>query len=157
MKIKSISLLVFFMLSLVLVSCSHYNQLKADLKESSNGDDESHNTGQNCMSCHNISGSEAANEGGWWTIAGSVYSSANKPQKNATIELWEKPNKQGKLIKRLVSDDKGNFYTNDIINLGSGAYPVVMVGSNSKAMNQAFKGGSCNSCHGVTTNALVIN
>ena len=157
MKIKSINILYFFIVALSIVSCSHYDQIKADLKESSKGDDESHNTGQNCMSCHNVNGSEAAREGGWWTVAGSVYASVGKPQKNATIELWELPNKQGKLIKRLVSDDKGNFYTNEILNFSSGVYPVIIVGSNSKVMGPAFKGGSCNSCHGVSSSALIIN
>ncbi len=156
MKISLNRILFFFVFSLVLVSCSHYDQIKADLVESSKGDDESHNTGQNCMTCHNVSGSEAVREGGWWTVAGSVYSSGSSPQKNATIELWEKPNKQGKLIKRLVSDDKGNFYTNEILNIGNGVYPVIIVGSSSKAMSQGFSGGGCSSCHGVTTKSLEI-
>ncbi|MCF8427776.1 MAG: hypothetical protein K9H61_10025 [Bacteroidia bacterium] len=137
-------------------ACSHVDEINANLEESSS-DEKSHNAGENCGSCHNVSGSEAVREAGWWTVAGTVYSSGNSPQTNATIELWEKPNKQGALIKRLVSDKIGNFYTNQIIDFKGGCYPSITVGSNTKYMNQKYEGGSCNSCHGVTTNKLEIN
>ncbi|OYU94921.1 MAG: hypothetical protein CFE21_14680 [Bacteroidetes bacterium B1(2017)] len=156
-KMPRLSYLFFVLFSGVIVSCSHYDQIQADLKESGSGEDESHNSGQNCASCHNVSGSEAAREGGWWTVAGTVYTNSGNLNKGVTVELWEKPGKQGKLIKRLTSDSKGNFYTNQILNFGNGVYPSISVGSNTKSMTQGFSGGSCNSCHGVTTNKLTIN
>jgi cytochrome c553 len=157
MAIIKIRTLVVLGLTLFVYSCSHYDQVQANLTESKSGDDESHNSGKDCGSCHNKNGSEAVREGGWWTVSGTVYASGSSVQRNATIELWEKPNKQGKLIKRLVTDDKGNFYTNQFLNLTNGAYPVIIVGSNSKQMNVAFTGGSCNSCHGVSRSTLEIN
>jgi hypothetical protein len=150
-------IIVLLVFSAFVIACSHSDQVNADSKESGSGEGESHNPGQNCASCHNVSGSEAVREGGWWTVAGTVFSNGTSPQKNATIELWEKPNKQGKLIKRLVSDSKGNFYTNQTIDFNGGCYPSITVGSKTIYMNQKFNGGSCNSCHGVSVGKLTIN
>ncbi|MCA0426705.1 MAG: hypothetical protein LCH37_04650 [Bacteroidetes bacterium] len=147
---------VIAVLALLISACSHYEELKSDPKESASGDDESHNAGQNCSSCHNKSGTEAAAEG-WWTIAGTVFKSDGRAQGSATIELWEKPGKQGKLIKRLVTDDLGNFYTNQVLNFNGGCYPVVYTSSGEIQMTSAFNGGSCNSCHGVTESRIQIN
>jgi mono/diheme cytochrome c family protein len=157
MKVRFLRILVLFFLSVFVVSCSHYDEINADIEESESGDDESHKAGQNCGSCHNSAGHEAVREGGWWTVSGTVFTTAGKAQKNAVIELWEKPNKQGKLVKRLVVDDLGNFYTNQILPLSAGVYPTITVGSNSLSMTQAFVGGSCNSCHGVSRSSLQIN
>lgn len=157
MKMRYFRILVLFFLSVFVVSCSHYEEINANITESASGDDESHNAGQNCATCHNSSGHEAVREAGWWTVAGTVFTTAGKAQKNAIIELWEKPNKQGKLVKRLVVDDLGNFYTNQILPLSGGVYPSITVGSNSLSMTQAFVGGSCNSCHGVSRSSLQLN
>ncbi len=157
MKVSFFKLLVFFVFSVFVVSCSHYEEINQNLTESSSGDDESHKAGQNCSSCHNKTGHEAVREGGWWTVSGTVFTSSGKAQKSAIVELWEKPNKQGKLIKRLAVDDLGNFYTNQTLALSSGVYPSISVGSNSLSMTQAFVGGSCNSCHGVTRSSLQLN
>lgn len=133
----------------VIASCSHYDEIQKNPKESSANDDESHNSGQDCMSCHNKQGNEAASEG-WWNVAGTVYSN-NSPANNVTIELWSEPNGKGFRILTLTSDKKGNFYTSKIINFNGGCYPLVKNGNKTKAMLSAFKGGmSCSnsSCHG---------
>ncbi len=150
-------IVAIFTATVLWVSCSHYDELQANLTESEQGDDESHNAGQNCGSCHNKSGHEAVLEAGWWNVSGTVYTSQNRAQKNAIIELWEKPNKQGKLVKRLVSDDLGNFYTNQILNFNGGVYPTITVNNQTIAMGTSFNGGSCNSCHGITTSKLSID
>lgn len=149
---------IITLLSIIAIvsACSHYEELKSNPKESASGDDESHNAGQNCGSCHNKSGTEAAQEG-WWTVSGTVFKTNGSAQKSATIELWEKPGKQGKLIKRLVTDDLGNFYTDQILNFNGGCYPVVYAASGELEMSSAFNGGSCNSCHGVTEERIEIN
>jgi cytochrome c553 len=155
MKIKYV--FGFMLLSMFLIACSHYDELTLNPKESKAGDDESHNPGEDCMSCHNKSGNEAASEG-WWTVAGTIFKTNGSAQKSATIELWTKPNKQGTLIKRLVSDDKGNFYTDQILSIKAGVYPVVITAASERKMTSAFTGGSCNSCHnGTTTSKLLIN
>ncbi|OYU94931.1 MAG: hypothetical protein CFE21_14730 [Bacteroidetes bacterium B1(2017)] len=142
---------------LLVISCSHYDQLSKNPVESKSGG-RSHNSGENCGKCHNShNNGEFPGADKWWTVAGTIYASNFSAQKNAVIELYEKTGKQGKLIKRLVSDNNGNFYTNQIIDFNNGCYPVVTVGSNSKMMNQGYIGGSCNSCHGITTASLVVN
>ena len=148
--------LSLFSAALLWVSCSHYDELQANLIESEQGDDESHNVGRNCGSCHNVNGNEAK-QAGWWTVSGSVFTSKGNTQKNAIIELWEKPNRQGKLVKRLVSDDLGNFYTNQILNFKGGVFPSISVNNQTISMGSAFNGSSCNSCHGVTTSQLSID
>jgi len=148
MKKIPLKIIVTLVLLVALEACSHYEQIQKDLVESTAGDDESHNSGENCGSCHNQNGNEAVREAGWWTVSGTVYNDNNKVEKNAVIELWEKPNKGGRLIKRLYSDDKGNFYTNQIIDFNGGCYPSITVGSSYITMEPAYSGGSCNSCHG---------
>ncbi len=144
------------LLFVVMSACSHYEALQKDPVESKRGEDESHNEGENCGSCHNVNGHEAVREGGWWTVSGTVFGKDDDAQKNAVIELWEKPNRQGKLIKRLETDEEGNFYTNQILNFMGGCYPVIKLDNQVKIMPVPYTGGSCNSCHGVSTGKLVI-
>jgi cytochrome c553 len=155
MKIRYILVIALF--SMFTIACSHYEELSKNSTDSKSGDDESHNPGQDCGSCHNKSGSEAALEY-WWTVAGTVFKTNGSAQKSATIELWTKPGKQGTMVKRLVTDDLGNFYTDQILNFQGGVYPVIITASDEKKMSSAFSGGSCNSCHNGSTQArLTIN
>ncbi len=150
---------LLFFITVVLVSCSHYDELTKNPQESSTKE-ESHEAGENCGSCHNNNnspGEESPGSDKWWTVSGTIFSSQNRAQKNAVIELWELPNKQGKLIKRLVSDLKGNFYTNQIVDFNGGCYVTVTVGNTTKYMAPAFTGGSCNSCHGVSSAKIIVN
>lgn len=143
--------------SLFIIGCSHYDELQKNSKESKANDDESHNTGQDCMSCHNNASNEASSEG-WWNVAGSVYT-GNSPANNVTVELWSEPNGAGFKILTLTSNKKGNFYTNKIINFNGGCYPLIKNGNKTKAMLSAFKGGvSCSnsSCHGGLIDQLDI-
>lgn len=156
MKISSRVIIALLVLLITQMSCSHYDELQKDVQESSAGDDESHNSGQNCGSCHNKNGHEATQEGRWWTVSGTVFNASGRPLNGATIELFEKPNRQGKMVKSLVSDEKGNFYTNQIINVSAGLYPSVTYGSKQINMGPTYAGGSCNACHGVNVNAITI-
>lgn len=145
---------LLFILS-ILIACSHYSELQKNPKESS-ADEKSHQSGENCMSCHNNANNEASEY--WWNIAGTVYHKNGNKQNGVTVELWEKPNRGGKLLKMLVSDKEGNFYTNQIIDFNGGCYPSIKIGTSELNMQQAFTGGSCNSCHGNTTkDKLKIN
>jgi hypothetical protein len=149
--------LALFVASITWISCSHYEQLQQNPEESKFGEDESHNTSENCGSCHNVNGNEAVIEAGWWTLSGSVLNSQSRAPQKAVVELWEKPNKQGNLIKRLEVDDLGNFYTNQIINFKGGVYPSITTNNQTISMGTAFNGGSCNSCHGISTTKLTID
>jgi hypothetical protein len=153
------SFLVIFALVLFISGCSHFDEIQKSAKESMAGDDESHNSGQNCMSCHNQGGiNEAVQEGGWWNIAGTAYKLGNTANEG-TVELWTGPNRTGSLIYKLAIDELGNFYTAKIIHFKGGAFPVLIDknGNMNKAMQSSTLNGSCNSCHGVTTPLISFN
>lgn len=152
------SLLAILALSLIIGACSHYDEIQKNAKESIAGDDESHNSGQNCMSCHNQGNNEAVREGGWWNIAGTAYQSG-RVAREGSVELWTGPNRTGSLIYKLAIDDLGNFYTGKIVNFKGGAFPVLVDknGNMNKAMQSSTLNGACNSCHGVSTAVISFN
>ena len=140
--------------------CSHYDELQRNGKESASGDDESHNFGLDCMSCHNIKPSEAYREGGWWRIAGSVANEdGSGPFTNATIELWSEPDRSGVLYYTLQVDAKGNFYTEKIVDYNGTCFPAVVNNETGEyeSMNQAYHAGGCNSCHGITEELIHVD
>lgn len=159
---KRLNLFILFALALVFINlsaCSHYEELQKFPKESRKGDDDSHNEGKNCGSCHNSNGHEAERKGGWWTVSGTVFrKDTDKGHDNATIELWENPYFRGKLIKKLETDKEGNFYSNQIIDFMGGCYPAIYtLNGDVKVMEVLYTGGSCNSCHdGVSTSKLEL-
>ncbi len=140
--------------------CSHADQLRKYGKESERGSTESHNFGQNCMTCHNQSGNEAVREGGWWNIAGSVISDdSNQPFTNGVVELWSLPDRQGVLYYTLDIDALGNFYTEKIVNFPGDCYPAVVntITGESKSMDDPFRAGGCNACHGYTEELIEMD
>jgi len=158
MKLKKNIIFLSLLFTIFLVGCSHYNDLQKDIKQSLANEDESHKTGEDCMSCHNNSSNEASGEG-WWNVAGSVFNNGT-PANNVNVELWSEPNGGGFKILTLTSDKKGNFYTNKIINFNGGCYPVVISGSKRKNMISKFMGGmSCSnsSCHGGIIDKINFN
>ena len=141
-------ILLFF-----LAACSH-REKPQDLKESSSNSSKSHNFGQNCLSCHQDAGSEAADEGRW-TVAGSVSLDGSDSQPasgGGLIELWTNSDREGTMIYSIPIDEKGNFYTNKTLDLSSGVHPVVVnsVSGEWDSMNSVCTSGACNSCHGNT-------
>lgn len=147
--------LLLFIMAMIIVSCSHYDELNKNGKESITGSTESHNSGKNCMTCHNQSGNEAVSEGGWWNIAGTAYNNGAIAN-NGFIELWTQPNQKGKRIYQLPIDAKGNFYTAKIVNFEGGFYPVLLDKDKNPidSMNTKINTGNCSSCHGVSTNLI---
>ena len=109
------------------------------------------------MECHNKSGSEAVIAGGWWNIAGSLYTSnGSGPYTDAVIELWSAPDRQGTLYYTLEVDQLGNFYTEKIIDYNGTCFPVVVNSSGDyKYMEHAFHSGACANCHG-NTEAVIM-
>jgi hypothetical protein len=53
MKLKKNIIFLSLLFTIFLVGCSHYNDLQKDIKQSVANEDESHKTGEDCMSCHN--------------------------------------------------------------------------------------------------------
>ena len=67
---------------------------------------------------------------------------------SATIKVTTERAGGGSVLATLTSDGSGNFYTNDAVNLSSGAY-VTATGTAGVAtsMSAVVTSGACNSCH----------
>lgn len=145
---------VFILIGLVAVvffigSCNKGG--KNEHKVSSYNDNESHNAGEDCMSCHKQGG-----EGeGWFNSAGTVYNELQTMvYPNCTIKFYTGANGTGTLKYTIEVDGKGNYYTTDEIDFGSGLYPVVTSTNGTKYMSTSISSGNCVSCHGGTSNRV---
>ena len=119
-----------------------------------NGGQESHNVGQNCLSCHKAGGPGEP----VFTVAGSVYQKLDLtlPLPNVKIQFHDDPNATGTLIHSIEVDAFGNFYTTNGIVWGSGLYVSVAVpGTATSSMSFSITDGECGRCHGVTE--IVVN
>lgn len=143
------------LLSLFFIACSHYDSLQKKGKESS-ANESSHNSGQDCMRCHNNNDNEASSEA-WWNVAGTVFKGSGALNTSARIELWSEPNGKGFRILSLATDKDANFYTEKIIKFNGGCYAIAISGNDTVAMSQSFNGGGCSSCHGVSTSKIIVN
>ena len=149
----------FVPLIILLLQCSHYDELQRNGNESSVGSTESYHFGEDCMNCHHENGSEAVREGGWWNIAGSVYKpDLSGPKTDAKIELWSQQNRSGTLYYTLDVDALGNFYTEKIVHFNGTCFPVVvdLVTGHYEDMHQAFHSEGCSSCHGKTEDVITV-
>jgi hypothetical protein len=142
MKIITFGLFLFMLL--VLFSCEKEESGEQKDLTSTSLSSESHNNGQDCISCHKSGG----RGDGWFNMAGSVYNSTQTvPYITATVELRTSQSGGGTLVKSVEVDQNGNFYTTDSINFGSGLYVSVVGGVNTKYMSSTITNGACNSCH----------
>lgn len=149
---------LFFMIGVFLfsfvVSCEKEDDENGENKDmsSSFNENESHNAGQNCMSCHKSGGQGE----GWFTVTGKVYNASKTAvYPKATVKLYNGPNGTGTLVKTIEVDSKGNFYTTADLNFGNGLYITVTgtTGSVTK-MGSSISTGQCNSCHGSSTGKI---
>lgn len=142
--------------ALILISFLFFNQSckKAnggETKISKNGDDESHNKGENCMECHKSGGKGE----GIFNIAGTVYNEALSSElPNTTIKIYSGPNGTGTLKYTIEGDALGNFYTTEDIDFSGDLYPAVEGNTTTKYMASSISNGKCNSCHGVSTDKI---
>jgi hypothetical protein len=155
MKITSILTVLFFVvgISVSLPSCKKDGDCSVS-NISSNGSDDSHNFGQNCLTCHK-SGGEGK---GCFNAAGSVYNTALSAHlSSGTVKFYTQPNGGGTLKYTVAIDSKGNFYTTES-NTYTGLYPAI-TGPNGTTnyMSTTIGSGACNSCHGSSTSALFAN
>lgn len=153
------SCFVFMILLMVAASCSHYDEIMKNGKESS-PDGTSHNAGRNCMSCHHDGSNTASWGDRWWYFAGTVFQDkGNEPASSSgAIELWTGPGRTGERLYKVPVDRSGNFYTAKIFSFKGGFYPV-FVGNDGTIKEMATKTteGACNSCHGITEEHIEIN
>ncbi|MES2725780.1 MAG: hypothetical protein V4643_01670 [Bacteroidota bacterium] len=147
--------IVLPVLILLFIACSHYDSLQKNGVESS-ANKSSHNSGQDCMRCHNDDKHEASFYA-WWNVAGTIFKGSGALNTEARIELWSEPNGKGFRILSLATDKDANFYSEKIIKFNGGCYPIAISGVDTVAMSQSFNGGGCNSCHGVSTNKIIVN
>lgn len=146
----TLSLLLICFAVFVFEACKKEND-ENETNISSFNDTESHNMGQNCMNCHKSGGSGE----GWFNAAGTVYDSLGTAvYPNALVELYSGPNGSGTKKYSIEVDGKGNFYTTEDINFGSGLYPSIKGSIVTKHMATAITTGQCNSCHGNSTGKL---
>lgn len=147
----SIATFLVSMMIILTVSCKKGEN---ETNISSYGSSKSHNMGQNCMNCHK-SGGEGE---GWFNVAGTVYdSSFAHTLGGGTVKLYTGPGGTGTLKYTVQVDTKGNFYTTETIDFGSGLYPAIQGTSNTHYMSATISTGQCNSCHGVSTNKIWTN
>jgi cytochrome c553 len=155
---RTLSLLVLFAVGAtfsIMESCKHTNgDCKGENKTSSANEDESHNMGQNCISCHYAGGKGE----GCFTIGGTVYDSLQStPKTGGTLKLYDGPNGSGNLVLTLEVDKKGNFYTGQTINFIGGLYPAITnKNGQTKYMSSSIPTGACGSCHGVSTGKVWV-
>jgi len=118
---------------------------------SGNGSTESHKAGENCMNCHKSGGSGE----GIFVVAGTVYNS-NKTAvyPDATIRLYDGPNATGSLKGMIEVDAKGNFYTTESIDFGTGLYVAVEGNTTTNHMIAKVTDGACNKCHDDSSNRV---
>ena len=145
---------ILFVLLFVLGACEK-EEGENEYLVSENFSEESHNTGQDCMSCHVPGG----NADGWFTVAGSVYDpQLEEPVANGVIELTTEPQSAGSIIASIEIDAKGNFYTTEPIIIVDGLYATVeSQEGNKEYMLTQVTNGSCNSCHGESTDRIWVN
>jgi len=146
-KMKAPLLIILFILVFVCFSCEEEETGEQKNLTSTSLASESHNTGQNCMNCH-INGGTGD---GWFTLAGSVYNSTQTvPYITANIELRTAGSGGGQLVSNIEVDMKGNFYTTEPIDFGTGLFASVIGGTSTQYMSGKVMNGSCNSCHDAT-------
>lgn len=111
----------------------------------------SHRTGENCMSCHVSNGSGD----GIFSVAGTVYDEGlSSPLPNSTIRIYSTPDGDSDPLYVIEVDAKGNFYTTENIDFGDGLYTSVQGPSSEIFMESTITNGSCNSCHGISTDRI---
>ena len=152
MKNRKMIFLLGLIISCGFISCEKEDDGENKDMSSRYNENESHNAGQNCMSCHK-SGSHAE---GWFTVGGTVYNASKTTvYPNATIKLYTGPNETGTLVKSVEVDGKGNFYTTADINFTNGLYvSVTGTTGNTNKMASSITTGQCNSCHGSSTEKI---
>ncbi len=152
LKFKNLAIILFaFSIILLTDSCKKDDKDddKSESKISKHNDDESHKSGQNCMTCHKNGG-----EGeGIFTFAGTVYDSTKtNVYPNTTVEVYSEANGGGILVMVIQVDGKGNFYTTESFNFGE--HYTLVKGNTSMHMNSKITTGACNSCHGNSTDKI---
>ncbi len=138
--------LALLVMSLAIVFFACEKEEGEDVGGQSSISESSHNTGKNCMSCHQFS------------AAGSVYNKAlSSGFPGAVVKLTTQANGAGTVLGTFTVNKSGSFYSSNSINYGSGIYvSVTGTSGNVKHMSSAITKGACNSCHGSSTSKVWV-
>ena len=153
MMTKKVFIIITMMISTLLLfeSCEKEENEGNELMNSSYNETESHNMGQDCMSCHKQGGDGE----GWFVVAGTVYDSLKtSTYPNSTVKLYSGPNGTGTLVATIEVDGLGNFYSTNNIDFGSGLYTSARGNTTTKHMITSINTGNCNSCHGESVDRI---
>ncbi|MDZ7604568.1 MAG: hypothetical protein U5K79_03050 [Cyclobacteriaceae bacterium] len=143
------SIITMFAMIAGLIACSEENE--DEQLVSINGSTESHKAGEACMNCHKSGGSGE----GIFVVGGTIYNSGKTAvYPNATIRLYTGPNATGSLKSMIEVDGKGNFYTTESTDFGTGLYVAVEGNSGTNHMISMITNGNCNQCHDATSNRI---
>ncbi|MDX1618980.1 MAG: hypothetical protein R3224_09350 [Balneolaceae bacterium] len=136
----------------ILVSCgTNSGAIKSPSVISLFNATESHNMGENCMDCHVIGGSGK----GWFSVAGTVYDSTKTtPLPNTVVRLYTGPAGTGTIVSSVEVDALGNFFTTDSVDFGEGLFTGVIGSTTTQFMDSTISDGSCNRCHGISTDRI---
>ncbi|MBI1837687.1 MAG: hypothetical protein HYR91_10535 [Flavobacteriia bacterium] len=153
MKFSTIILIgfIFFAFGLSINSCKKNGSCKQ--KNISSSSKDSHNSGQSCTQCHTSGGQGE----GCFNVAGSAFTNTATALTGGTVDLYTGPNGTGNVKYSIIIDKSGNFYSTASMDIND-LYPVV-TGPNGtkKYMSTPISSGSCNSCHGNSTNKIWSN
>lgn len=114
------------------------------VEQTSSASGSSHNSGEDCLSCH--TGGEAFD----MTIGGTVYTDSTGATESTGVEVIG--TKDGSEVFRLEVDKKGNFYTNQDI-----TFPIQVELSTGQVMSASVSSGGCNSsgCHDGSSESVI--
>lgn len=123
----------------MVVACQKFYPPQPETSISTYDEDESHEKGNNCMSCHYSAGYAE----GIFTLAGSMYGNTNQ----ADVELYT--NMDEAPIMTVQIDRLGNAYTTEPLDFTHGLYVAVKLSNGEREwMEDKIFNGSCNLCHG---------
>jgi len=153
MKLNNCIILALSVVAMLMISACEKEEGENETNISTYNSDESHKSGENCMTCHTSGGPGE----GWFTAAGTVYNSdQTTPYPNATIRLYTGNGGTGDLRGTIEVDGRGNFYTTESIDFSGGLYVSAEGDGGTKYMIAPISNGQCNSCHGTSTDRIWV-
>lgn len=121
---------------------------------SASGGSKSHNSGQNCMSCHQDKGPGK----GLFVIAGSLNKNASTPwTEGATIKLFS-DKARTQLVSSFSADALGNFYSTEKITVPAAGLFVSIFDLNDQRLQDMGSpkiSFACNICHAGSAKIIV--
>lgn len=121
--------------------------------KSEHGSDESEDMNGDCLSCHQT---DVSYEKKPIQVGGTLFKTDLKSRNpGGYVRFYSLPGGKGTLIKELEIDDLGNFYMAQKLDWQDSIYPMVVSNKGQKMeMTSAPPHGSCNRCHGISTQPI---